>query len=138
MNRGSTGTEVTAMKQALVRMVSAVRYVPARTKRRGLVVTVAFTVALTLFVIFASGCPPVRAIIWQKTFGGTQSDVAHCVQMTSDGGYILAGKTRSSGAGNYDMYLVKITASGNEQWSNAFGGAEADRARCRPPCVYFC
>ncbi len=39
--------------------------------------------------------------LWSRTFGGTQSDQCHCVRQTSDGGYILAGQTRSFGAGLY-------------------------------------
>jgi hypothetical protein len=44
---------------------------------------------------------------WNKTQGGTGDDVAYSVQQTSDGGYIAAGYTNSSGAGDYDFLLVK-------------------------------
>lgn len=46
--------------------------------------------------------------MWELTLGGTASDSAEAVQQTSDGGYIVAGDTESSGAGNRDIYLVKI------------------------------
>ena len=45
--------------------------------------------------------------------GGTSSDYAYSISQTSDGGYIVAGQSNdSSGAGSYDMYIVKLTASG--------------------------
>ena len=63
---------------------------------------------------------------WYNVFGGTDVDQGHCVAQTADGGYILAGETRSFGAGLYDMLLVKTDSSGNEQWIKTFGGTGRD------------
>jgi hypothetical protein len=54
-------------------------------------------------------------IIWAKTYEGTDDDMdrAYAVQQTSDGGYIVAGSTRSFGAGRHDIILVKTDANGN-------------------------
>jgi len=49
---------------------------------------------------------------WQKTIGGSNSDCAHSVQQTSDGGYIIAGGTESYGAGSGDVYLIKLCSDG--------------------------
>ena len=43
---------------------------------------------------------------WSATFGGGGDEWAHAVQQTADGGFILAGKTTSFGAGDQDVYLV--------------------------------
>jgi uncharacterized delta-60 repeat protein len=52
-------------------------------------------------------------ISWSKTIGGTNIDYIHSLQQTSDGGYILGGYTTSFGAGSSDMFVVKLTSSGN-------------------------
>ena len=44
---------------------------------------------------------------WEKTFGGTDCEIAGLAHETSDGGYILCGSTKSYGAGQSDVYLLK-------------------------------
>jgi TolB-like protein len=61
-------------------------------------------------------------IIWAKTYGGTNDDEAFSVQQTSDGGYIVAGLTRSFGAVGDDIFLIKTDAKGNIQWAKTYGG----------------
>ncbi|RPH95940.1 T9SS C-terminal target domain-containing protein [candidate division KSB1 bacterium] len=62
--------------------------------------------------------------VWTRTFGGTQGDICYSVQRTQDGGYIMAGETRSSGAGGRDFWLVKTTSVGSMQWNRTYGGAQ--------------
>ena len=64
--------------------------------------------------------------LWQKTFGGSNYDYGNCVRQTSDGGFVITGKTSSFGAGLTDVYLVKTDASGNLLWQAMFGGSNED------------
>jgi parallel beta-helix repeat protein len=49
-------------------------------------------------------------IKWSQTYGGIGNERASALLQTSDGGYVIAGHTTSFGAGNYDVWLVKIRA----------------------------
>jgi len=57
---------------------------------------------------------------WNRTFGGAGDDSVYSIRNTLDGGYILAGRTGSYGAG-IDAWLIKTDANGNEQWNKTFG-----------------
>jgi hypothetical protein len=62
--------------------------------------------------------------MWNKTYGGTGYDNGTgAIVQTSDGGYVIAGHTNSSGAGDYDYWLIKTDASGNMLWNKTYGGA---------------
>jgi hypothetical protein len=67
---------------------------------------------------------------WRKTYGGAQDEGARSVIQASDGGYILAGYTKSYGAGGLDMYLVKVDSEGNLLWNRTYGGPQDDGANC--------
>ncbi|TKJ41065.1 hypothetical protein CEE37_05205 [candidate division LCP-89 bacterium B3_LCP] len=78
--------------------------------------------SIITFACFSSATFAQPATSWTQTFGGSSVDLGKSVQQTTDGGFIIAGETVSYGAGGYDVYLVKTDASGNEQWSQTFGG----------------
>ncbi len=71
-------------------------------------------------------------IKWIRTYGGKFGDVARSVALTSDGGYIVGGNTRSQNDdvgphnGYYDMWVLKLDSLGNIQWKKTFGGSGFD------------
>ena len=65
-------------------------------------------------------------LMWTQTFGGIYDEEGFCVQLTLDGGYIIAGWTSSYGAGNLDVYLIKTDANGDTTWTQTFGGSYND------------
>ena len=67
-------------------------------------------------------------IEWQKLYGGIKSDKAYSIQQTIDGGYIVVGETYSFGAGNEDVWILKLNILGEIEWQKTYGGSLADKA----------
>lgn len=71
---------------------------------------------------------------WQKTFGGTDDEVAKSIIATADGGYAVAGYTQSNNGdvsgnqGDRDFWVIKINSAGTLQWQKTFGGPLVDSA----------
>ena len=70
-------------------------------------------------------------IIWQRRYGGTNEDEIQTFTITSDGGYLLAGGSRSdaylpdkkdNARGIVDVWVVKTDAAGAIEWEHTFGG----------------
>jgi uncharacterized delta-60 repeat protein len=68
-------------------------------------------------------------IVWQKAYGGPRSDIAHALDLTSDGGYIVAGFTTSFGASSKDYFVIKLDEGGAVQWQKRFGASGEDVVR---------
>jgi hypothetical protein len=74
------------------------------------------------------------AIQWQKTYGGSDTDLANCIQQTTDGGYVFTGQCNSSNGdvtGNHgmsDYWIVKTNAEGAIEWQKCYGGSSFDAA----------
>ncbi len=59
---------------------------------------------------------------WNKTLGGIRDDYARAVIQTTDGGFAVAGETKS------DFWLVKTNSSGDIEWTQTYGGIKEDAA----------
>lgn len=58
---------------------------------------------------------------WTVALGGSGADWGSSCQVTTDGGFIIAGCTKSDGAGERDGWLVRTDAMGSIIWSKTFG-----------------
>lgn len=67
-------------------------------------------------------------ISWARTYGGQSDDMALDARETSDGGSIIAGWTKSFGAGSYDFWVFKVDANGKMEWEKRYGGSGAEQA----------
>ena len=63
---------------------------------------------------------------WRTVLGGDDDEFAHAVALADDGGYVIAGETRSFGSGSQDGWLAKLDATGKQEWVKAYGGARSD------------
>ncbi|MBK9418888.1 MAG: hypothetical protein IPN62_16805 [Flavobacteriales bacterium] len=61
--------------------------------------------------------------LWTRTFGGAMdNEYGFCVQVTSDGGYIVSGVAGSFADVAGDKYLIRLTAAGDTLWTRTYGG----------------
>lgn len=71
-------------------------------------------------------------LLWQKTYGGSGTDQGRFVTATADGGCIFTAQTRSNNGdvsgwhGDFDVWVVKVDATGNIQWQRCYGGSGGD------------
>ena len=67
--------------------------------------------------------------IWTRIYGGDENDIAYSIDRTTDGGFVIAGETKSFGHGGFDYYIIKIDAAGDTLWTRTIGGSSADHAK---------
>jgi hypothetical protein len=70
-------------------------------------------------------------LIWQKTIGASNFDVARSISKTNDNGFIIAGNSRSLDAGftnqgQNDAWILKVDINGDILWQKFVGGSEND------------
>ncbi len=64
--------------------------------------------------------------LWSKTYGGREDDEASSIQQTSDSGYVIVGRTRSFGSGDWDVWLLRTDNNGDTLWTKTYGGIGYD------------
>ncbi|MDO8124936.1 MAG: clostripain-related cysteine peptidase [Candidatus Hermodarchaeota archaeon] len=71
---------------------------------------------------------------WNRTYGGVEFESSSAILENSSGGFIIAGYTRSYGAGDFDVWILRIDAIGNLLWNTTFGGTGSDYAQSMIEC----
>ena len=69
--------------------------------------------------------------VWTKTYGGEDTEVTNhtnSLQQTSDGGFVIVGRTESFGMGSSDILLIKTDAAGTMEWNKTFGSGNWEEA----------
>jgi len=78
---------------------------------------------------------PGGSIDWQKTYGGSDADVAYSIKTIPDHGYIVTGYTKSVNVdvtgnhGGADMWVLRIDILGNILWEKCYGGSGDEQGR---------
>lgn len=72
------------------------------------------------------------SLIWQKTFGGSNIDMATCIKQDTNGNYVISARTGSHdgnvvGSHAFDEgWIIKLNPSGALLWQKALGGSSDD------------
>jgi hypothetical protein len=91
-----------------------------------------FTVILSLFLTSILSAQTAPSIQWQKSMGGSNVDMFHFVEQTSDGGYIISGSTFSNNGdltgnfGSRDAWILKLSFNGSIELQKSLGGSQAE------------
>ena len=65
--------------------------------------------------------------LWTKTIGGTLVDRGNSIMETTDSSIVVAGMTTTT-TDSVQMYMIKLTATGNLIWDIAFGAVGYEEA----------
>lgn len=74
-------------------------------------------------------------IIWQKTIGGSNSDMLSAIIETSDDGYLVGGSSDSdisgekseNSKGGMDYWILKLDTTGTIIWQKTYGGSADEK-----------
>jgi hypothetical protein len=59
-------------------------------------------------------------IVWEYAYGADNQELASFVEQTSDGGYILGGRTNSIAGSAPDFWALKLDSSGVAMWDRTY------------------
>ncbi|WP_448520679.1 hypothetical protein [Rhodoflexus sp.] len=63
------------------------------------------------------------AVVWDKNYGGQETEEAFAICETRDGGFLVVGSSDSYGGGAdmKDIWVVKLDKNGDRQWAKIYG-----------------
>ncbi len=63
---------------------------------------------------------------WFKIYNRGGDEIAECINQTTDGGFIIGGRTDYHTAGRNDFYLLKTDSLGDTLWTRTYGRSQND------------
>jgi len=60
-------------------------------------------------------------VVWDKTFSKNDHDYGECLQITSDGGFLIQGNSYELGDIWYNIWVIKTDSDGEILWDTSFG-----------------
>jgi len=67
-------------------------------------------------------------VVWKKTFGEGDYSSPNFIGQTSDGGFVVTGRTTSFVTGHADAFLLRLDSSGNIAWKKILRGNSDNQA----------
>ncbi len=67
-------------------------------------------------------------VLWNKIYGWGYDESAYAIAPAKDGGFMLAGITKSNRDKRDEVYVVRIDKNGKMLWQNTYGGRYDDEA----------
>ena len=80
-------------------------------------------IILPLALVNSASAQPHPDTLWTRIYCEGHRTWGNDIQLTDDGGYIVAGFAQMELSAVYEGYLLKIDSAGNEVWSRTYGGA---------------
>ena len=74
-------------------------------------------------------------IVWERSFGGSETDEAYAISKSGDGNFLIIGDTSSSDKdvsnnnGAADLWVIKMSPNGELLWEKTYGGSNFDVGR---------
>ena len=91
------------------------------------ILKVVFSVLLLGLVAGATAASAMEGdALAEHSYGGSSQDWGYDLKVTRDGGFILAGYTKSFGVSGSDVYLARLDATGATVWAEPLGSAAND------------
>jgi hypothetical protein len=69
---------------------------------------------------------------WERSYGGSDYDMAYHLAQTKEGGYIITGTSKSTdkdvtnSKGEWDYWIIKLSSNGELEWEKTYGGSSYD------------